>query len=279
MRITSIPHIYRNVKRWTEILSVLSKYGLADWISRLNIDFVKDRLKDRDGEALARHTPEKRIRLALTELGPTFIKLGQLLSTRPDLAGVQLADELKQLQADVPADPPDLVCSLVEEELGQPVAELFAEFNDTPIASASIGQVHAARLVTGEEVVVKVQHAGIEETVPRGLGRADGIGPVGRASSRTGHLSPLGDGRRNGPRLAAGIGFWPRGTEPPAVLRTLQGRSDGPHSATVHRILHRPRADHGAGGRHQARRNESGCWPRGSTWKKSPAAGLGCTST
>ena len=118
---------------------------------------------------MARHTPEKRIRLALTELGPTFIKLGQLLSTRPDLAGVQLADELKQLQADVPADPPDLVCSLVEEELGQPVAELFAEFDDVPIASASIGQVHAARLVTGEDVVVKVQHAGIEETVREDL--------------------------------------------------------------------------------------------------------------
>ena len=175
MRITSIPHIYRNVKRWTEILSVLSKYGLADWISRLEHRFVKDRLKGRDGEALARHTPEQRIRLALTELGPTFIKLGQLLSTRPDLAGVQLADELKQLQADVPADPPDLVCSLVEEELGQPVAELFAEFDDIPIASASIGQVHAARLVTGEDVVVKVQHAGIEETVREDLDVLTGL--------------------------------------------------------------------------------------------------------
>jgi ubiquinone biosynthesis protein len=175
MRITSIPHIYRNVKRWTEILSVLSKYGLADWISRFKIDFFKDRLKGRDGEALARHTPEKRIRLALTELGPTFIKLGQLLSTRPDLAGVQLADELKQLQADVPADPPDLVCSLVEEELGQPVTELFAEFNDTPLASASIGQVHAARLASGEEVVVKVQHAGIEETVREDLDVLTGL--------------------------------------------------------------------------------------------------------
>ena len=169
MRITSIPHIYRNVKRWTEIASVLSKYGLADWISRLNIGFFKDRLKDRDGEALARHTPEKRIRLALTELGPTFIKLGQLLSTRPDLVGVQLANELKQLQADAPADPPDLVCSLIEQELGQPVSELFAEFDDLPIASASIGQVHAARLASGERVVVKVQHVGIEETVREDL--------------------------------------------------------------------------------------------------------------
>ena len=95
MKISSIPQIYRNVKRWTEIISVLSKYGLADWISRFNLEFVKDALKARDGEAIARHSREARIRLALTELGPTFIKLGQLLSTRPDVAGVVLADELK----------------------------------------------------------------------------------------------------------------------------------------------------------------------------------------
>ncbi len=169
MRISAIPQIYRNVKRWSEILSVLSKYGLADWISRLNIDFVKDQLKDRDGAALARHTTEKRIRLALTELGPTFIKLGQLLSTRPDVVGVTLANELRQLQADVPADPPDIVRDTVETELGQPVEELFAEFNDTPVASASIGQVHLARLKTGESVVVKVQHTDIENTVREDL--------------------------------------------------------------------------------------------------------------
>jgi ubiquinone biosynthesis protein len=169
MKITTIPQIYRNVKRWTEILTVLSRYGLADWISRLNIDFVKDQLKDREGEALARHTPEKRIRLALTDLGPTFIKLGQLLSTRPDVVGGKLADELKQLQADVPADPPDIVRDTVEAELGQPIAELFAEFDDKPVASASIGQVHLARLKTGERVVVKVQHQDIQNTVREDL--------------------------------------------------------------------------------------------------------------
>lgn len=175
MKISTIPQIYRNVKRWTEILSVLSKYGLADWISRLNIDFVKDKLKDRDGEALARHTPEKRIRLALTDLGPTFIKLGQLMSTRPDVVGLKLADELKQLQADVPADPPDVVRDVIESELGQPVEELFAEFDDTPIASASIGQVHCARLHSGESVVVKIQHSDIENTVREDLDVLTGL--------------------------------------------------------------------------------------------------------
>jgi len=175
MKISTIPQIYRNVKRWTEILSVLSKYGLADWISRLNIDFVKDKLKDREGEALARQTPEKRIRLALSELGPTFIKLGQLMSTRPDVVGLKLADELKHLQTDAPADPADIVRDMIEAELGQPIEELFADFDDTPIASASIGQVHGAQLHDGELVVVKVQHADIENTVREDLDVLTGL--------------------------------------------------------------------------------------------------------
>lgn len=175
MKITSIPQIYRNVRRWTEIISVLSKYGLADWISRFKLDLLKDALKARDGEAIARHTREARIRLALTELGPTFIKLGQLLSTRPDVVGVQLADELAKLQSNVPADPPEKIRALVAEELGQPVEELFARFDDAPIASASIGQVHAARLASGEEVVVKVQHLGIENTVREDLDVLGGL--------------------------------------------------------------------------------------------------------
>lgn len=173
--ISTIPQLYRNVRRWTDILSVLSKYGLADWLSRTNIDFVKDRLKSPQGDILARESHEKRIRLAITELGPTFIKIGQLLSTRPDIVGVSLAEELQQLQSDVAADSFDFVKDHVERELGQPLTEVFTDFEETPIASASIGQVHRARLFDGRRVVVKVQHKGIESIVNNDLDIIAGI--------------------------------------------------------------------------------------------------------
>ena len=161
--------LYRNVKRWSEIFGVLSKYGLADWLSHSNFEFAKARLQNREGEILALLSREARIRLTLTELGPTFIKLGQLMSTRPDVVGVALADELKQLQTATPADTPEQIRQTVETELGQPIEDLFDDFELTPIASASIGQVHKARLKTGERVVVKVQHANIEKTVNEDL--------------------------------------------------------------------------------------------------------------
>ncbi len=82
MRISTIPQIYRHFNRWIEILAVLSKYHLADWISRFPLRFARSVLSDGSGTALARHSREVRIRLAITELGPTFIKLGQILSTR-----------------------------------------------------------------------------------------------------------------------------------------------------------------------------------------------------
>ncbi len=165
MKISTIPQLYRNLNRWGEILSVLSKYGLADWISRLDLDFAKGIFKDRGGEVLARLTRETRIRLALVELGPAFIKLGQILSTRPDLVGLDLANELQQLQTDVKPDAPEVARATIEAELGQPIEEIFDLYEPVPMASASIGQVHRARLKTGEAVVIKVQHAGIVERI------------------------------------------------------------------------------------------------------------------
>ncbi len=165
----SIPQMFRNVKRWTEIFSVLSKYGLADWLSRLNIDFVKDRLRAPDGVALARLTQPQRIRLAMTSLGPAFIKFGQLLSTRPDLVGVELASELTRLQADVPADSFEQVRATIEREQQKPLEDIFMRFDREPIASASIGQVHLAQLPGGQEVVVKVRHSGIDRIVETDL--------------------------------------------------------------------------------------------------------------
>ena len=162
MRISTIPQIYRHFNRWREILAVLSKYGLADWISRLGPEFAKDLFKSPGGMAIARNPWARRVRMALAELGPTFIKLGQVLSTRPDIVGVELASELQQLQVNVPSDPPEAIRETVEEDLGHPLDTLFAQFDLEPIASASIGQVHRATLHTGERVVVKVRHANID---------------------------------------------------------------------------------------------------------------------
>ena len=144
--IPSVPQLYRNVRRWTEIVSVLSKYGLADWLSRFNIDFITDLLRSKGDEAQSKLTRDARIRMALTELGPTFIKFGQLLSTRPDLIGPDLAEELSKLQTDTPHDSFELIKAIIEEEQGQSIDELFEYFAEEPIASASIGQVHLARL-------------------------------------------------------------------------------------------------------------------------------------
>lgn len=92
-----------------------------------------------------------------------------MLSTRADGVGVEVATELEKLQADTPTDPPESVRATIEAELGKPPEQLFAEFDDVALGSASIGQVHLARLHTGEAVVVKVQHPGIDETVVKDL--------------------------------------------------------------------------------------------------------------
>ena len=107
----------------------------------------------------------ERVRLALEDLGPIFVKLGQMLSTRRDLLPPDIADELAKLQDRVPPFPGREAREVVERTLGKPVGELFQEFSERPLASASIAQVHAARLKDGHEVVVKVLRPGVQRII------------------------------------------------------------------------------------------------------------------
>jgi len=184
MRLETLRSLERDAVRVLEIVRVLAKYGLADWLADVPHGWLRDRFHSRDGQALGGLTTAARFRLALTELGPTFIKLGQILSTRADLVGPEFATELAQLQAGVPADAPEAVRALVQAELGRPPEEVFLEFEPAAFASASIAQVHRARLATGEAVVVKVQHAGIAERIRRDLDILVGLGELAERHAR-----------------------------------------------------------------------------------------------
>ncbi len=165
MKIRAIPQLLRSSTRGVEVVSVLSKYGLAGWFDRFDLKFADSLLKTSNGEVMRKYPANTRIRLALQELGPTFIKLGQAISTRPDLIGMALATELQQLQDQVPADSAEVARRTIEDELGEPIESLFSRFENEPLASASIGQVHRAQLPSGERVVVKVQHHAIEQKI------------------------------------------------------------------------------------------------------------------
>ncbi|MDH4183162.1 MAG: AarF/ABC1/UbiB kinase family protein, partial [Nitrospinota bacterium] len=138
---------------------------LADWAHRLDLDFAREILIRHTSPGLMEASTEERVRKALTDLGPTFVKFGQVLSVRPDLVGVPLADELKKLQANVPPEPFAVVEKTLRKELGGSLEELFERFEKEPVASASIGQVHVAWLPGGEKVAVKVQREGIKQTI------------------------------------------------------------------------------------------------------------------
>lgn len=162
MDLMALPQLVRNAERFRHVFAVLAKHGLADWLSSVPIPLFDGIVHDKVAESL---TTEQHIRIAMTELGTTFIKLGQVLSTRPDLVGKMLADELAQLRADTPADDPLVATTMVESELGGKISTLFASFESVAFASASIGQVHRATTHDGRSVVVKIQHAGIEAII------------------------------------------------------------------------------------------------------------------
>lgn len=169
MEVTDLPRIVRNTARFHEVVAVAMKYGIAPWLGGVRAEWVQRHLRTTDGQQISDLPEEVRVRIALTELGTTFIKLGQILSTRGDLIGPTLAEELSKLQSSTPADPPEKVIELITSELGDTPENTFREFDPVAFASASIGQVHHAVLKDGKVVVVKVQHDGIEERVRNDL--------------------------------------------------------------------------------------------------------------
>ncbi len=160
-----------NLWRLREILSVLIKYGLIDFLNKPllsqyfgyaeRITFFRQK---QDETILQKSLPE-RMRLAVEELGPTFIKFGQIMSTRVDLIPADYIHELTKLQNQVKPFAFDEVKKIIEQELGLPIEQAFNSIEQKPLAAASLGQVHRAETKTGDQVVIKVQRPNIQETI------------------------------------------------------------------------------------------------------------------
>jgi len=166
-------HTLRQFGRMLKISAILSRYRLDEFLSATHLyrpmrllQVLSPWSKDR---AIAGRPRGERLRLALTEMGPVYVKFGQIVSTRRDLVPGDIADELAKLQDQVPPFPGEQARAIVEATLAQPVAELFDTFDLVPLASASIAQVHAATLKDGRAVVVKVVRPGIEKALRRDI--------------------------------------------------------------------------------------------------------------
>ena len=168
-KLGAIGRTYRHLNRYHRILRVLFKYGFDDLVDRLHIDqYLESGLQminRKPREQVQRLSRPERLRMVMEELGPTFVKLGQLLSTRPDFIPPEYLAELARLQDEVPPFSYKHVVEIFQEEMGRKPDDLFSFFDQTPLAAASIGQVHRARLTDDSEVVVKVQRPGIENTI------------------------------------------------------------------------------------------------------------------
>lgn len=158
---------YRNVNRVRQIVNVALKYGFGKLIDQIHlgkyIPFRKRLKTFGQWPSLKGPTAPERLRMAFAELGPSFIKLAQLLSTRPDLITKQFSDEFKKLQDRVPPFPTEDAIKIIEEETKLPIDKIFSHLEKTPVAAASIAQVYHGTLLDGSDVIIKVQRPDIKE--------------------------------------------------------------------------------------------------------------------
>src|SRR5687768_12926350 len=150
--------------RLLKIFGIALRFGLHEFAPGLPGSWFFRLASGHRGEPKA-----QRLREALETLGPIFVKFGQVLSTRRDLLPLDIADELAKLQDRVPPFPSEAAIAEIERSLGKPVSQLFSSFEKNPVASASIAQVHLARLHDGREVAVKVLRPGVEAAIARDL--------------------------------------------------------------------------------------------------------------
>jgi ubiquinone biosynthesis protein len=165
----TVSHL-RDLPRYRQILATLIRYGYRDVVAALHLEgIVRPIERAALGEGVAPADRPRRLRLVCEDLGPTFVKLGQLLSTRPDLVPEAYVQELALLRDDVRPFPYAEAEAILAEEYGRPPAEVFAAIDPEPVASASISQVHRAVLPDGRPVALKIRRPGIEKTVAADL--------------------------------------------------------------------------------------------------------------
>ena len=159
----------KTLSRFDEILKIFRKYDFDKLLGQTTRNKISPFRSDADNKELLKEDFPERLRLMLQELGTTFIKFGQLLSSRPDLVGERISEELSQLHDDNPPISFEEIKTIIETELGGEIKEFFAEFKEESLATASIAQVHEAKLHTGEKVAVKVQKTDVQEIVETDL--------------------------------------------------------------------------------------------------------------
>lgn len=183
----------KNIRRYRKVLAILGRHGLGWFVMKTGlgklIPFHRGLMKHAKREK--EYSAAEHLRMAFEDMGPTFIKLAQILSSRPDLVSPEYSAEFALLQDRVPPLPFKKMLPVINKELGDSWMDFFERFDKEPIASASIGQVYRAKIKSGENVVVKVQKPGIKELISKDLEILKDLIKIAKSNSKVAHFYDL----------------------------------------------------------------------------------------